>query len=158
MLHRKSQSKSHATQACTKLGPRNISIAELHSNTWFLSPGVEAPAHTVEGTRPGSPLGDLIYSELKTDILKEVAHALDMFAHVISWSGHRNVASEDTSSHFSATDSTYADDSVFSIAHSDFKLMPDMFAHICEVVSLVFARHGLRVNIGPRKTEAMVFL
>ena len=47
-------------------------IAEAHQDTWFTTQGLVEAVVTKMGSRPGDPLGDIIYNFLATLVLKEI--------------------------------------------------------------------------------------
>ena len=47
-------------------------LQQAHASTWFSTQGVSAVVETKVGSRPGDPVGDVVYNFLATKVLQEV--------------------------------------------------------------------------------------
>ena len=122
-------------------------LQETHKATWYTLSGHDACYHTWRGSRPGSPLADLAYNTLMTQVLQELvarlqdhpaiqqsAQVMQMFCPPVAW----------------------VDDVAIPLAATTPKQLDEVLADATMCVKEVFQTYGLQLNMAPGKTEAVV--
>ncbi|CAE7729320.1 unnamed protein product [Symbiodinium sp. CCMP2592] len=134
---------------------------ELHSGTWFLMNQDVELVHTRRGTRPGSSLADVLYGLLFTRVLQRRGD----FSHqgwkpLIPWNGRRDFQPYDgraaQQTQVEVQDLVYADDLATCIVEDKSSQLPAAVRGVASASIDVLAGHGLRANVGPRKTAALL--
>ncbi|CAE7233488.1 unnamed protein product [Symbiodinium sp. CCMP2592] len=134
---------------------------ELHSGTWFLMHQDAEVVHTRRGTRPGSSLADVLYGLLFTRVLQRRGDfASEGWKPIIPWNGRRDLqpydgrAAQQTS--VEVQDLVYADDLATCIVERQVARLPAAVRGVASTSIDVLSGHGLRANVGPRKTAALL--
>ena len=122
-------------------------LQETHQSTWYALSGHDACYATERGSRPGSPLADLAYNTLMTQVLRQVETelhntplvvqscvAMQMECPPVAWVG---------------------DVAIPLAAHSP-QTLEGVLKAATLVVHRVMQHFGLTLNMAPGKTEAVV--
>ena len=133
-------------------------IQDCMTNTFFSIDGVPGVCKTTRGTRPGDPLGDLLFNLIMRLVLHDT-HAYVQAHSDASWIGQAEhcssfAASEDIPGR-AYCDVSFVDDAAVAI-HST--TLADLEALICVVVEgfhHAAASRGLHINFEKGKTEVM---
>ena len=132
--------------------------ADCLSDSWFCSGQLEQVCRTGKGSKPGDPLADLFFGFVLRKILRDIADDLahEGLAHRVPAADASRCTANGT--WLPVSDVTYADDMVFFCIATSY---PSLCSETIEVMRIVFhslARHGMRVNMKERKTEAIFHL
>ena len=146
--------------------PEHLSelAADVHTATWFSIPGTEGVTETILGTKPGDPLGDLLYNLLMLRVLRALHYELDKEGIAVkvgynsaeSWLLRSEANRHDKTE--SLHDVSYMDDEAMFMEDTDPRQLVFKVQKAAEIIYAVFRLHGLRLNFGTGKTEALVFL
>ena len=138
--------------------------ADVHTATWFSIPGTEGVTETILGTKPGDPLGDLLYNLLMLRVLRALHSELDKegITVKVGYSStesrlHRSEATRHDKTE-SLHDVSYIDDEALFMEDIDPQLLLHKVQRAAEIMYAVFRLHGLRLNFGTGKTEALILL
>lgn len=116
------------------------------ANTWFRIPTVDALVKTHRGSRPGSPIADLIWHILMLRLHEEGEQALSRHPQVVQAFANFGIP---------ITAVTWADDIVVPIATEHaVELLPCTTVILQDILSAFRAR-GLRLNLKRGKTTAV---
>ena len=129
----------------------------LHEKTWFNMDLVEGVSETTRGTAAGTAVADLAFTIAFRRVLKTVRTLLAAEGLVSEFAfpdDHEVFSSLLSDASFIAHDISYVDDSVFPVFAPASQLIPKL-RRTCEVVHDQFMSHGLQVNYGAGKTEAI---
>ena len=138
----------------------DATISEAHEDTWFSTQLLPTVAHTYKGTKPGDPLGDIVFNFLAARVLKQLEERLarlgiglklqlpeDAFLQPVA-GGNPTCALE----------VSFVDDVAILIEHeSPLGLIGKLEATAAIVID-TFAAFGLRIDLRAGKTEALVSL
>ena len=131
-------------------------VCEVHDGSWFSVQGTRSVTATCLGSKPGDPLGDIIFNFLAAKCLKCVyceasdaglMHSLP--AAPVEVQGH---PANDSVYLF---DSNHMDDSVFFLFDACAKNLVQKCMRLVSICVTVFTRHGLRLNFKSDKSEVM---
>lgn len=132
--------------------------ATFHRHTWFHIRSDAAITETLRGTRPGDGYADLLFNLVIGRILRalEVDLAAQGIQTQILWNGSQDLRA--TPGEEVTLNVVWADDIAVMVHH-------DSASGLLDAVSLVFesyidrlARHGLCLNYGSGKTEALILV
>ena len=134
---------------------------ELHSQTWFLMNQDDTLVETRRGTRPGSSIADVLYSLLFTKVLeRRPSFGEESMPIEIPWHGVRDLRPFDRRRapicHVSARDLIYADDLATCLMARTAAALPGVVQGAGGATMDVLAGHGLKTNLGPKKTAALL--
>ncbi|CAE7949191.1 unnamed protein product [Symbiodinium sp. KB8] len=134
---------------------------ELHSGTWFLMQQDDQLVRTRRGTRPGSSLADVLYALLFIQVLRRRGNFSDLgLRPIVPWSGARDLAPFDGrvagTTSVEVQDLIYADDLATCIIAATAGALPQAIQDVASQSFDTLAGHGLRSNIGPKKTAALM--
>ncbi|CAE7245937.1 unnamed protein product, partial [Symbiodinium sp. CCMP2456] len=134
---------------------------EFHADSWFLLQQDCRVVHTRRGTRPGSSWADVMFSLLFARVLERRGTFVEQgFQPVIPWSGRRCPTAFDARRAGQQTetvqDVVYADDLATCIVAPSAKALPQAARHVAGVSFDTLLNHGLRPNVGPKKTTVML--
>ena len=141
----------------------NAVVKDAHSDTWFTTQGLEAPAATALGARAGDPLADIFYNYLvvyvHNDIEKQVSEAgiaitLPPLPDDLRFLDPPAVADHPVK----LIDNVYADDGNFYVANPDPIVLCDSLRLLMNIIVNTYLSYALNINFGPGKTEAMLAL
>lgn len=137
-------------------------LSELHSDTWFTTPGLQGVTATTIGTRPGSCFADVFFNYLFAEVLKEVKDELIEYGMLteVHWGGVRSLymdGNQDEESEILA-ETVWADDLALFFQHPDpEQLVANLRAGSTTMLNACM-RYGLEPNFTKGKTEAIVAL
>lgn len=137
-------------------------LSELHSDTWFTTPGLQGVTATTIGTRPGSCFADVFFNYLFAEVLKEVKDELIEYGMLteVHWGGVRSLymdGNQDEESEILA-ETVWADDLALFFQHPDpEQLVANLRAGSTTMLNACM-RYGLEPNFSKGKTEAIVAL
>lgn len=121
-------------------------VQDVHANTWFRVPTVDALVKTHRGSRPGSPIADMIWHILMLRLHEEAEQALSRHPQVVQAFANFGIP---------ITAVTWADDIVVPIATEHaVELLPCTTVILQDILSAFRAR-GLRLNLKRGKTTAV---
>eukprot|EP00435_Cladocopium_sp_Y103_P058189 s572_g20.t1 len=115
--------------------------------TWFRLAGTDSAYCTSRGSRPGSPLADVAFNGMMVQVLQDLHVALQQV------SGLRDGLLQ---LELPAPPVTWVDDVAVPVVTCECALLEPTLTQIAELTVEVFRRHGLVINFGRRKTEAVV--
>ena len=122
-------------------------LREVHTNTWAQMPSLSTLLRTSRGSRPGSPLADVIYAALMFDIHIEIYRILEETPAVVSGYGNIGV---------SPLAVTWADDLAVPIVLEDNEAVVPALREVLRRVFQAFERRGLLLNLQKGKTTAVI--
>ena len=138
-------------------------LHESYSATWFSTQGLSDLVRTRAGTKPGDPLGDILFNfimakvlwtlegELKAaGVLDEVPHVPDRFC-----PAQLTVAMEHN---ITICDVSFVDDSAIPVSAGSAYALVSKLRSATEICVRVFARFSMRLNFKKGKSEAVVSL
>ena len=123
---------------------------DVHRHTWFVNGttlGPDQVISTTRGTRPGSPVADVGFNLLMSDILEELQQRLE---------------SDDFISHHTASfpvptpPITWVDDLAVPLATDHPSTLEPTIQKVMEHIHEVFYSRGLQINYDKGKTEAVL--
>eukprot|EP00438_Fugacium_kawagutii_P026052 Skav224814 [mRNA] locus=scaffold21:91531:97434:- [translate_table: standard] len=133
----------------------------FHQHTWFHVRDGSAVTETLRGTRPGDGYADLLFNLVIGRVLRQLEHELQSqgLQTTYTWDGSRNFAAQPGSeATASGLNVVWADDIAVMVHH-------ETGDGLIEALQLVFgsyidrlAAHGLALNFGTGKTEALVLI
>ena len=121
-------------------------LRDVHADTWFTLSGQEL-IRTRRGTRPGSPLADIIFHVIMTSIMSDVNAWIaqqSTFCHLMDQMGLAPISI------------IWSDDVAIPwAANTPDQLLQDV-AQLTVQVEHQFSRRGFELNFGPGKTNAII--
>ena len=134
---------------------------ELHCNTWFVMHQDYEVVRTQRGTRPGSSLADVLYGLLFTKVLQRRGDfSSEGWQPQVPWNGKRDIQSHDGRrqdvQQVTVQDLVYADDLATCIVERHASALAGAVRRIAGDSIDALAGHGLRANIGAKKTAALL--
>ncbi|CAE7900019.1 unnamed protein product, partial [Symbiodinium necroappetens] len=134
---------------------------ELHCSTWFVMNQDSAIVRTQRGTRPGSSLADVLYGLLFTKVLQRRGDfSAEGWKPQVPWNGKRDMQSHDGRrldvQTVTVQDLVYADDLATCIVEQRASALGGAVRRIAGDSIDALAGHGLRANVGAKKTAALL--
>ena len=126
-------------------------LHDIHQHTWFRLRGVQQEesscTHTMRGTRPGSPLADIGFNLMMTDLLKDLQAAL--------------MENEDFCTGAAALGTcvppiAWMDDIAVSLATVSSHQLTTLIKYTIAAAHTAFRARGLSMNLDSGKTELVV--
>jgi len=137
-------------------------LSEIHTDTWFTTPGLEGLTGTTVGTRPGSCFADVFFNFLFAEVLHQVKEELAEYGVMteLGWSGHRGLQMDPRNTEVSevTVETAWADDLALFFQHPDPNQLVGNLQAGCAVLLNACLRYGLEPNFSKGKTEALVAL
>ena len=134
-------------------------LRDMFSPTYFRMAGVEKPTMTCRGTRPGDPVGDILFNMAFQIILTESRRCF-IETTGCSWVGFPQPPScFEELPHMpdrGMLDLAYVDDAVFAVFTPDATELPELTQTMASIVHDTARIRGLDVNYGDAKTETML--
>lgn len=133
-------------------------LQDALTDTHFRIDGVEGVCRTRRGTRPGDPIGDILYKLVMSLLLMDAKQQLSQESH-LTWYGHPSICRDFTS--FTAPpehgvfDISYVDDCAFGIHGRSNQEVADGIRSVVSAMVVAAARRGLHINFEAGKTEAL---
>ncbi|CAE7639799.1 BPM2 [Symbiodinium sp. CCMP2456] len=134
---------------------------EFHTDSWFILQQDHRVVHTRRGTRPGSSWADVVFSLLFARVLARRGDFSEQgLQPVIPWSGSRRPVAYDARRAGQAIsvvqDVIYADDLATCLVAPSALSLSQAARHVAGVSVDTLLSHGLRPNIGPKKTSVLL--
>ena len=124
---------------------------DVHRHTWFTQRGTALQStevvHTLRGTRPGSPVADVGFNLLMSDILTELQQRIDNDEILKTHTAEFPV---------SIPPITWVDDLAIPLSASHPSVLSDVIQVVLQHVHEVFYARGLQINYDKGKTEVVV--
>ncbi len=130
-------------------------VAEMHQNTWFSVQGIQPIAQTERGSKPGDPFGDVVFNFLMSRIVKGINTALEQAEIGFHFDVPVDVLGIPPRT-ASAADVSYVDDLALKILPPAPDAALPQLAIAAGIVVDGFGSHGIKINLKPNKTEAVV--
>lgn len=133
-------------------------IHDTMSGTFFTVEGISSPVATHKGTRPGDPIGDLLFNLTMSRILAEMKE-LVLEAEVAQWFGDPSRCQdflhpgELPPNGFA--DVSFVDDCAVAIHADDLQQLQEVAKHVVAAMHVAAHRRGLQLNYDPGKTEML---
>ena len=121
-------------------------LQDIHHHTWFALQHHELPSQTLRGTRPGSPLADVIFHLLMVDCLVEVN---DWISSNLAYA----TILEENGIVFDSV--CWADDLAIPWATSQATELAPAVQNLLRFVRQTFARKGMSLNMARGKTSVV---
>ena len=134
-------------------------LADIHTDTWFAVDFVRAAARSRRGSRPGSPLADLIFALILAPVLYDMDAALEaegLKPQVVASAGRWLVGPDESIADGMVTDTTYADDMAFMIEAAPSRDFLDASRFLVELVHRGLISRGLLPHYGAGKSGLMI--
>ena len=136
-------------------------LRDMFSPTYFRMAGVTRPTMTCRGTRPGDPVGDILFNMAFQIILCESRKCFTDLTGCQSFGHPQPMADLDALPSLpdrGMLDLAYVDDAVFAVFTPDAQELPQLTQLMASVVHDTARLRGLDVNYGTSKTEAIMTL
>ena len=141
------------------LSPHMLAILQdVMTNTHFVVDGLANPCKTRKGTRPGDPIGDILYnlvmSVLLRDVKTQISEQSDLQIH-----GDPQVCGDFTSHQLPPAsgvfDVSFVDDCAFGVHAPEIEEVHTAIQIVVNAMLLATQRRGLHINFEDGKTEAI---
>ena len=133
-------------------------VHDAMSHTFFTVEGVDAPVATHLGTRPGDPIGDLLFNLTMSKILAEMK-AIVLESGVAAWFGDPSPCADFLSPGDLPTngfaDVSFVDDCAVAIHASDIDHLQTVAKQVVTAMHVAARRRGLHLNYDAGKTEML---
>ena len=129
-------------------------------DTWFKLDGSGKVTGMFGGCRPGEPIADLVFVFMFGKVLKEVRSVLmeTEYGWTVGYDENQFVEARARGHTAQETEEAYADDCVYLLRHEDPEKLLAAVRFTTEEFCKAAERHGLSVNFGVAKTEALLVL
>ena len=133
--------------------------ADAHNHTWFSTQGLRKVTHVRVGSRPGDPMGDIIFNYLQfrvhTEIKKQIFD-LGLATPLPEVPDSSCPTFHDGKASIHVFENTYVDDDAYcTSAQSAMEIVPKL-RQLLKAVVTVCRSHALPLNFKQDKTEAMI--
>eukprot|EP00438_Fugacium_kawagutii_P029609 Skav235423 [mRNA] locus=scaffold924:557213:560458:- [translate_table: standard] len=136
-------------------------LRDLLCNTHFCVDLVETPVRTARGTRPGDPIGDILFNMVMTVIMSDVRTRIQRDTEAV-WLGQQGpsiVSDGDPQLPPSAfVDIAFVGDAAIMCHAPSNEQVADLVTVAAQAVTAAAALRGLEVNYAAKKTEVMLLL
>jgi len=122
-------------------------LQDAHLSTWFGFPGTDDAFCTARGSRPGSPLADIVFNAMMTHVLRDLHCKLE--AHPTLQHGFHELG-------MIAPPVAWVDDVAVPVVVASCNLLETTLAEVVHITHDVFLQFGLSLNFKAKKTEAVV--
>eukprot|EP00435_Cladocopium_sp_Y103_P015128 s3107_g3.t1 len=133
-------------------------VHDLLSNTFFLMDGISFPCRTARGTRPGDPIGDILFNMVMSLVLNDFHERMAQTTEV-PWMGADCFCNDLTAdSHVPDSafcDVTFVDDCAIMIHAPTNTVVQTVIQQVLTTMFDVAKSRGLEVNFSPGKTEVI---
>ena len=138
----------------------NTLLKEVHQDSWSTTQGLSDIFTTTTGTKPGDPLGSIIFDMMVTEVTSEIEKeaSLQGLLFVMPPLQGMQLKFHDGEADLPMMDDTYADDTILFIADKQPTEVPKKAAAITAIAVQVYGKHGLRLNFKENKSEVMLNL
>ena len=148
-----------------QLGQADPALVEymrcLNDDTWFVINGSEEVVRTSRGARAGEATADLIFIFLFGRVTKQVRTLINESPYWIEFPYSSTGILSARDGLDTTTDDAevaYADDVMHAYVHKDPSFIAEAIRFTAAALVHVAALHGLKLNFGPGKTEALLSL
>ena len=132
-------------------------LEEAHAGAWASIEFCDQILRTSRGTKPGDPLGDVLFNFVAAAVMKYASAELaDRGLSILL--PETAIAAFGPSGPCVMADATYADDTVFFATDKAAGKCAQKLSAVAEVIYSAFRRFGLELNPKPGKTELLVAL
>lgn len=121
-------------------------LKEVHGNTWFQVPTLPEVVKTHRGSRPGSPIADIVWHALMMSIHKEATEALSNYEPTMAAYSGAGLQPEVI---------TWSDDLVIPIPVTTAHELLPATQHILQKTMQSFTNRGLKLNLKRGKTTGV---
>eukprot|EP00438_Fugacium_kawagutii_P009494 Skav200304 [mRNA] locus=scaffold4329:95264:100090:- [translate_table: standard] len=133
-------------------------LQDLLHNTHFYLPSLPTPCVTTRGTRPGDPVGDILYNLIMTRILEDMRIMVENEEEAV-WFGVGNPHEDFTTTvdlpTFGFGELAFVDDCAVLIHAPDNDRLMRATACIAKAFAVAAAKRGLQINWKEGKTELL---
>lgn len=133
-------------------------IQDCMHNTFFLMEGVDGLCHTTRGTRPGDPLGDLLFNLIMRLVLRDM-HQTIQSSCTATWIGTAQSCETFGSSHAlpptAYFDVSFVDDAAIAIHAPTLAEVEHLIKQVVQAFHSAAKTRGLAVNFSQGKTEVL---
>ena len=134
---------------------------EVHTHTWFWIHQDHSLVLTRRGTRPGSSWADVLFGILFAKVLRRRGDFEGLgICPKIPWSGKKELVAFDARrrdvAEVAVQDVIYADDLATCMVAPSAERLAGVVRHVAGVQLDTLVAHGLRANIGAKKTAALL--
>ena len=134
-------------------------VSDMLRTTFFTMQGISTPIATHRGTRPGDPVGDILFNLAFTVILRDARSMFQQSYPQAQWIGDPSAVPyyqvEPLSASLAFAEIAFVDDVVQIVyAHDAHQLLPALQT-IAASTHDAAAKRGLQINYGAGKTEAI---
>jgi len=148
--------KDFALQGVT---PHMLAILkDAMTNTHFFIDGIHEPCRTRRGTRPGDPIGDILFNTIMSCLLKDVKQSMAKSSDLV-WYGHSaactDFLSPDDMPAVGYFDVSFVDDCAFGIHGRSIQQVEQGIKDVVESVIAAANKRGLCINFDQGKTEVL---
>ena len=148
----------HALQGLS--GPIQQVVRNLFSGTYFTMPHMQSPVETHRGTRPGDPVGDILFNLAFTLVLADARAMFQQSFPDVQWVGdaqpHPCGDSLPKLPHRFFAEIAYVDDVVQVICLDSSAELRGCLQTMAACTHDAAAKRGLQVNYGKSKSEAFI--
>ena len=133
-------------------------VTQAHTHTWFTSQGLPGIVESRAGSKPGDPLGDIVFNMLEANVHKKLSNALEDHPAILVLPP----LPPDLAPHFLNNDpskvffNNYVDDDAFCIVSSTALGLTRHVSSVAAVVVRTFMSMGLSLNFKENKSEVVV--
>ena len=133
-------------------------VRQSHDCSWFSTQGLGPVVHSRAGSKPGDPLGDIVFNFLGHRVLECAQRELDK-AGLLDWlpegepPGLQGLGFDEPCS---LLETNYVDDSLFFLATPTAAQLVKDLTHAARVIKRTCAHHAMHLNWKAGKTEAML--
>lgn len=133
-------------------------LKDALTNTHFFIQGLDAPCRTTRGTRPGDPLGDLLFNLVMSLIMQDARERI-LDATGMSWCGHPEQCSNfydvELVPREAFLDLAFVDDCAVAIHADSIERVQEAIQAAVHAMAIAARGRGLLLNYAPGKTEVM---
>eukprot|EP00969_Alexandrium_andersonii_P066477 2930705-Alexandrium_andersonii.AAC.1 len=134
-------------------------VRQAHESSWMGTEGLSEVAETFAGSKPGDPLGDMVYNWINVQLLAEIQSSFESEGLLVKLPllpGEQAGLLRSGSDGCVLSEDNYVDDSIyFGESTPDMPIL-QVLQRQAVIVSQVYARHGMALNWREGKSEAMV--
>eukprot|EP00438_Fugacium_kawagutii_P025383 Skav223570 [mRNA] locus=scaffold34:457927:464854:- [translate_table: standard] len=155
----------NAQQLCDDIGPHSVEFSEhlpmatlrvlrdVHMDTrfWLPGPDAEEPVfnHILRGSRAGSPIADLVFNRLMSVLLHQLMELVNADPDIHLAASHLELP---------VPCLTWIDDVALPLIATSASAISPLLQRLVPKIAQLFRSFGLRLNLQPGKTEAVVQL
>ena len=121
-------------------------LKEVHGNTWFQVPTLPEVVKTHRGSRPGSPIADIVWHALMMSIHQEATEALSNYEPTMAAYSYAGLRPEVI---------TWSDDLVIPVPVTTAHELLPATQHILQKTMQSFTNRGLKLNLKRGKTTGV---